>query len=364
MKIAVHLARHRRLLALCGLSLLLHLLALAWVGPRLVYEQPDAAGGAIALRLAGAPQSPPQSLPQPQAARPAAPRTTPPLSTLATPTAPASQPEGGAAARPSPALPPLQPLRPAPSADVPATAGAAADGAGPAPAAAGAALQGMPGRYLVRMPPSARLLYSVSRTRPGRAPASEGEAQIVWEAEDGRYQLRVEGVLGLLESEGGGDDAGIAPLQASEHQDDGSDRITRFDRARGRIAFDTGIPSAPLHLGSQDRASVLMQLAGIGLAQPEQMQDTIEIVVGGPDGAEVARFQVLGSEQLATGAGTLATVRLAELAGARRSKLELWLAPAHDWMPVQLRLTAPDGSSATQVLTRIETAPAPAAQAM
>lgn len=365
MKIAAHLARHRRLLALCGLSLLLHLLALAWVGPRLVFERPDAAGGAIALRLAGAPQSPPQSLPQPQAARPAAPRTTAPLPTLATPAAPASQPEGGA--QPSPALPPLRPLRPAPSADVPATAGAVADGAGPAPAAAGAALQGMPGRYLVRMPPSARLLYSVSRTRPGRAPASEGEAQIVWEAEDGRYQLRVEGVLGLLESEGGGDDAGIAPLQASEHQDDGSDRITRFDRARGRIAFESAGGSAPLHLGSQDRASVLMQLAGMGLAQPEQMQDTIEVVVGGPDGAEVARFQVLGSEQIATGAGALATVRLAELARsaeARRARLELWLAPAHNWMPVQLRVTEPDGSVATQVLTRIETAPAPPAQAM
>jgi hypothetical protein len=223
----------------------------------------------------------------------------------------------------------------------------------------------MPGRYLVRMPPSARLLYSVSRTRPGRPPASEGEAQVVWEAEDGRYQLRVEGVLGLLESEGGGDDAGIAPLQASEHQDDGSDHITRFDRARGRIAFDTG--SAPLYLGSQDRASVLMQLAGIGLAQPEQMQDVVEVVIGGPDGAEVARFQVLGSEQLATGAGTLDTVRLAELAqsaGARRARLELWLAPAHHWMPVQLRVTAPDGTVANQVLTRIETAPAGAMQAM
>lgn len=355
MKIAAHLARHRRLLALCGLSLLLHLLALAWIGPRLVVAQRDAAGGTIALRLADA--APPVPAQPQTAAAPAL----PPVP--ATRRAPAAPPEG-AAPPPSPALPPLRPLLPAPSA--PPAAGMPASASASASAApAGAAPQGMPGRYLVRMPPSARLLYSVSRTRPGRPPASEGEAQIVWEAEDGRYQLRVEGVLGLLESEGGGDDAGIAPLLASEHQDDGSDRIVRFDRANGRIAFEDAT-SAPLHQGSQDRASVLVQLAGIGLAQPEQMQDTIEIVVGAPDGAGVARFQVLGSEQLATGAGTLATVRLAELAqpaGARRARLELWLAPAHDWMPVQLRVTAPDGSVATQVLTRIETAPAPA-QAM
>ncbi|MFC3458272.1 DUF3108 domain-containing protein [Massilia haematophila] len=348
MKIAVHLARHRRLLALCGLSLLLHLLALAWIGPRLDVDQRDAAGGAITLRLADV--APPR---QPQAAQPAPPHT---------PSAPASQP-ATAAARPSlpaPALPPLRPLLPAPSA--PSASPSADAPAAPPPAAAGDAPQGMPGRYLVRTPPAARLLYSVSRTRPGRPPTNEGEgeAQIVWEADAGRYQLRVEGVLGLLESEGGGDDAGIAPLQASEHQDDGSDRITRFDRANGRIVFASNGGSAPLHLGSQDRASVLMQLAGIGLAQPEQMQDTIEIVVGAPDGAEVVRFQVLGREQLATGAGTLSTVRLAELdqsAGARRSRLELWLAPGHDWMPVQLRVTAPDGSVATQVVTRIETAP-------
>ncbi|XYJ12460.1 hypothetical protein ACSUZJ_10870 [Telluria sp. B2] len=345
MKIAVHLARHRRLLALGGLSLLLHLLVLAWIAPRLDAAAYDAAGTPIALRLQRV--APPADVAPEPAVQPALPSPPPrPASQVAPPT--------------STALPPLQPLLPAPSGS-PSAAVSEATADDPAP---GAAPLQMPGRYLVRMPPSARLRYSMSRALPGRPPSDEGEAQLVWEAEGGHYQLRVEGVLGLLESEGGGDDAGIAPSLASEHQQDGSDRITRFDRAAGRIEFEAGAGSAPLHLGSQDRASVLMQLAGMGLAQPEQMQDVIEIVVGGPGGAQVARFRVLGREELATGAGRLATVRLAELAGPRMPRLELWLAPGYNWMPVQLRVTEPDGTVANQVLSQAETAPAPPAQAM
>lgn len=348
MKIAVHLARHARLLALCGLSLLLHLLALAWFAPRLDLADQGPPGTPLALRLETAPRpaaAPPPAVPKAGAA-----------------------PERRLAAAPSASLPPMTPLLPAPSssgqpaaAPVPAEAAPAAGAPG---TPAGALPRQMPGRYLVRTPPSARLSYALQRADPGRAFADEGEAQIVWEAEGGRYQLRVEGVLGLLESEGGSDDAGIAPLQASAHQADGSDRITRFDRAGGRIDFASSGQSAPLRLGSQDRASLLMQLAGIGLAQPEQMQDVIEIMVAGPAGAEVARFQVLGRETLATGAGALATVRLAELAAPGRPRLELWLAPEHHWMPAQLRLTDADGSVATQVLTRVETAAAGTAQAM
>lgn len=350
MKIAVHLARHRRLLALGGLSLLLHLLALAWIAPRLDTSAHDAAGTPIALRLRQV--APPADLAPQPAVRPSLPPSV------------AGRPDSPAAPAPSPIRPPpqppLQPLLPAPSA--PVSTGAPDTAAGAAPP--GAAPMQMPGRYLVRMPPSARLSYSMSRSLRGHPSSNEGEVQLVWETEGGHYQLRVEGVLGLLESEGGGDDAGIAPSLASEHQEDGSDRVTRFDRTSGRIEFDSGAGSAPLHLGSQDRASVLMQLAGMGLAQPEQMQDVIEIVVGGPAGAQVARFRVLGREELATGAGKLATVRLAELAGPRTRRLELWLAPEHNWMPVQLRVTEPDGTVANQVLTHIETTPAPSAQAM
>ena len=355
-KIAVHLARHRRLLALGGLSLLLHLLALAWIGGRFEADARQAPGVAIALRLE-------------RSAAPAQPAAQETGGAPASSTAPAVAPiptarDGAAIADTTSALPPLQALAPAAAQDPqPPQPGALPE---PAPPALGdprgAAVQQMPGRYQVRMPPSARLRYAVTRSRPGRAPQAGGEAQLVWESGGGRYQLRLEGVLGLLESEGGGDDTGIAPTQASEHQEDGSDRITRFDRGAGHIVSETG--SAPLYLGSQDRASLLMQLAGMGIAAPEQMQGVIEVMVGGPDGTRAARFEVLGREPLATGAGSLQTLRLAERSEPGRRRLEIWLAPDRNWLPVQLRVTEPDGSVANQVLTGIETEPAASATIM
>jgi hypothetical protein len=217
----------------------------------------------------------------------------------------------------------------------------------------------MPGRYRVRPPPSARLEYAVTRTAPGQGALSGEAAQLVWESTDGGYRLRLEGVLGLLESEGGDDDAGIAPSRASEAAAAGGTQVTRFNREARRIERGPPAASLPLHPGSQDRASVLMQLAGIGLAEPDQVQDVIDIVVAGAGGARIARWQVEGNEELATPAGLLATVRLVQLAPAGEARVEVWLAPGQHWLPVQLRVTHPDGTLANQLVTAIETGAAP-----
>ena len=331
MKIAVHLARHRRLAAWVGLSLLLHLFALVLVDG-LWAPAPAAIGTPVALRLV---RERPDKV-APAAVPPAAPP-------------PARAPVRAAAE--AAAAPPSTPITPASSATAaPAT---------PPPAAAtpGIAPLQMPGRYRVRLPPSATLTYAVTRSAPGQ-PALAGEAaQLVWEETNGAYRLRVEGVLGLLESEGRGDDAGIAPDQASEAGAAGGTQLTRFNREARRIEHGPLAASEPLRLGSQDRASVLMQLAGIGLAEPDQVQDTIDIVVAEAAGVRVVRWQVMGNEQLDTPAGVLATVRLAQLAPAGEARVEVWLAPQRDWLPVQLRVTRPDGTVANQVVTGIETAP-------
>jgi hypothetical protein len=337
MKIAVHLARHRRLVALGGLSLLLHLLALAWIDA-LVAPPPPRIGAPIALRLVHKPAAA-QTTVAAQSAQPQA--------ALASPLAHAS-------GQARPALPPMRPLLPSPG---------AADPAAPAPAPASAApgiapLQ-MPGRYRVRPPPSARLSYAVTRTVPGRLPVAGEAAQLAWEYVGGAYRLRLDGVLGRLESEGGEDDAGIAPSHASEAGAGGGAGLTRFNREQGRIEHGALAASEPLNLGSQDRASVLMQLAGIGLAEPDQVQDTLEIVVAGAGGARIARWQVVGKEELATPAGVFAAVRLAQLAPAGEARVEVWLAPERSWLPVQLRVTQADGSVANQVLTQMETDAAP-----
>jgi hypothetical protein len=330
MKIAVHLARHRRLVAPGGLSLLLHVLVLALLDT-LIAPPPAQVGTPIALRLAQAP-----------AAANTLPSTAPAHPLGAAPSAPSTA-AAALPAQPRAQLPAMQPLLPAADTALPAPASGAAPGIAP--------LQ-MPGRYRVRLPPSATLGYAVTRTAPGRAPAAGEPAQLVWELQDGSYRLRLDGVLGQLASEGGEDDAGLAPAKAQEAGAAGGVQLTRFNRAQGRIEHGVNTSEA-LAQGSQDRASVLLQLAGIGMADPDQVQDTVDIVVAGSGGARIVRWQVLGRETLATPAGVLQAVRLAQLAPAGEPRVEAWLAPEHNWLPVQLRVTQPDGSVANQLVTRI-----------
>ncbi|MBD8530172.1 MULTISPECIES: DUF3108 domain-containing protein [unclassified Massilia] len=338
MNIAVHLARHRRLAAWVGLSLLLHLLALALIDTLVRSPAPPEIGTPLALRLAATHAAAPPADMQP------------------TPEAPASAPTAAPTEAPT-ELPPtpvaVHPRTPvedsAPEAPLPAPAGPA-----------GIAAMPMPGRYQVRPPPSARLSYAVTRSAPGQPGLARDSASLVWEKSGGAYRLRLDGVLGSLRSEGGEDDAGIAPSQASQELA-ASAQTTRFDREAQRI--EHGAASSPLQLGSQDRASVLLQLAGMGLADPDQLQDVVEIVVAGPGGARIARWQVVGKEALDTPAGALATVHLAQLAEPGEARIEVWLAPQRNWLPVQLRVTGVDGSVANQVVTGIETASVDAAPA-
>ncbi len=310
MKIAVLLTRHRRLLALCGLSACAHLLLLELFAQRAGAPSPaPPAGEALRLRLAYA--AAPAPAPAPVQAT--APRADPgPL-----PRADAADSARQAAPSPTPA-----------ATTAPSTTPAAPAASAP-PEAEGAPLVQMPGRYRVRMPEPVRLSYALTRQVPGTAPQAGGTATLDWRSDGERYALSVDGVLGALHSEGGSSDAGIAPRDAV------TDAV-----------------------GAQDRASVLMQLAGIGLAEPDQVrgqvQNEIRIVVGGTEGAAIARYQVMGEEQLQTALGAMAAWRLAQVVPAGQARIELWLAPEHGWLPVQIRLVQADGSSATQTLTRIE----------
>jgi hypothetical protein len=341
MKIAVLLSRHRRLLALCGLSACAHLLVLELVAQRAAApSSAPPAGEALRLRLSPAAPSAPAAAVAPLARTRAA---------QPTPAGDAHQP------------PPMPADAPAPSpASAPAEAASEA-----ASEAEGRPLLQMPSRYRVRMPDPVRLSYALSHQAPGAAPApasasapaSAGDATLDWRSDGEHYTLSVDGVLGRLSSEGGSSDAGIAPRIGKEERG-GATLATEFDADGRRILFRASGASVPDAVGAQDRASVLMQLAGIGLAEPDQIrgqvQNELRIVVAGADGAGIARYQVMGLEQVPTALGGVEAWRLAQVVPAGQDRLELWLAPDRGWLPVQIRLIHPDGSAATQTLTRIE----------
>lgn len=345
MNLAV-LSRHRRLLVLCACSAATHVALLELLAthlPEPASGTPAPSDAGLSVRLAPATTAAPAPAPAPTPAATtshvhrAAPRKPP------RPTAPpaTSYMPGTTAAQVAAATPPASPA-------TGATTGA--------PPEAGPPLLQMPGRYRVRLPAPVQLGYDVVRQDAGGAPSPAGAAHLDWRTDGDRYVLDMDGILGRLHSEGASGDAGVAPRRAREDTDTGP-LVTEFDADGHRVVFRATGAESPDNVGIQDRASLLMQLAGIGLAEPDQVRDTIDIVVAGARDLRIAHFRVLGQEDVATGVGTFAAWHLAEVAAPGVARLDVWLAPAQGWLPVRLR-TEDAGGSVTQTLSTLGAAPA------
>jgi len=321
MRLSVFHERHALLAILFLLSLALHLLVFAWFDPR---PAPRTVSAPLAVTLAGAS---PAAAPAPAPVLP--PTIAPPVrAPQATPETTPQPPHTPAAAQPAPPS--------GPEAGATASEMLPTQDSGPPQ---------RPSQYRTASHDSLRIDYRVSGT-------DADSAHLAWETDGSRYRLELDGIVGEMASEGGLDDAGIAPRRTRERLGTGQ-ATTLFDRERGQIVDGLTGRSAQLAPGSQDDASVLMQLSSMGQADPDQLRSRVAFWVGGLKGARMVYFESAGQERLDTGIGPLETVRLVRLADAGAPQLEVWLAPANAWLPVQLRLTEPDGAVRTQTVTAI-----------
>jgi hypothetical protein len=359
---------------------LLHLVVFRWFSAQigLAHDEPARAEPPMLAQLIEAAPAP---APVPVA---------PPDPKLSLPPLPALHPEPVAVA---------DPPAPAPSAAPPAEAQAPAGDAGAqaagqasaAPAtgnvqsggaAAGAALAANAGprveaqpaapakpapelrHYKVDLPPSADITLDVARVDANGTHWS-GEELLSWRISPSGYRIRVEAGISVVfarvnlltvTSEGTVGDEGFVPTLMTEKRRGRSMTATHFNRDAGTLTFSSSQASYPLAPGTQDKASVPLQLSAIARGDPKQLSGNIDIFVGEDRDASVFSFVVAGPEQIDTPLGRIKAWHLVRppKPGSYSSRLDLWLAPDYGWVPVRIRNVEASGAVTTQTARSIE----------
>jgi len=219
---------------------------------------------------------------------------------------------------------------------------------------------------LTMPPPSANYLLDVVRTEPNVANPYYGSGEIQWSHDDKSYTLRLEVGVDILftrirlygvDSVGTIAETGVKPKMMTESRRGRSATATHFNYDVNTISFSASTAVVPMTEGAQDRATVLMQLASIGNADPGQFQNGREITIQVAEDKEASPFQfiVLGRETIDTRLGHLDTWHIVRppRPGFYSSRLDIWVAPDLNWLPVQLRNTESNGAITTQTIRKI-----------
>lgn len=204
----------------------------------------------------------------------------------------------------------------------------------------------------VAIPGPMRLQYKVEMHRRGLT--LDGHGELHWRHDGQTYDARLELSAPLVRSRsqhsaGRITAEGLAPLRFADKGR--SEEATHFDREQGKLSFSSNRPDAPLLPGAQDRLSVLLQLAALVAGAPANFPPATSITIqtAGTRDAEPWVFVVEGPEQLQLPGGKVPALKLTR--SPRKDydlKVELWLAPGMDYVPVRLRLTQPNGDSVDQ----------------
>lgn len=196
--------------------------------------------------------------------------------------------------------------------------------------------------YRTKLPPAMTLGYELTYGR------WTGNGELVWRPQGTSYEARLEArVVGMkiitLASQGGIDNAGIAPVRYTDQRRGRGEQAANFQRKAGKITFSGNPAEFPLLQGSQDRLSWMLQLAAIALAEPKRVATGSRVVlhvVGARGDSDVWAFQVTGTEEVSTPDGAVQTVKLLrEPRKPHDTRVEVWLAPSLHYLPVRAKQT-------------------------
>jgi len=156
---------------------------------------------------------------------------------------------------------------------------------------------------------------------------------------------------------------GFVPERFGDQNRSKPEQAAHFDRTRQppAVRFSANAPDAELLPGTQDRLSVLLQLAALleGRARqtppkPVVAGDLFRIHTAGTDGAEWWTFKVLEQTTVNLPAGATEALHLRrDPTHAYDNQVELWMAPAMHHLPVRIWWQQANGDVVDQRLTAL-----------
>ncbi|MEI7515905.1 MAG: DUF3108 domain-containing protein [Betaproteobacteria bacterium] len=212
--------------------------------------------------------------------------------------------------------------------------------------------------YDYAVPGSTRLKYDVSGLVKGFKYYVSGE--LLWLQDGKTYDARLEISHFLLgsrvqTSKGALTSQGLEPLRFGDKVR--SEVAAHFQRAKGLVTFSANSPDVPLLPWAQDQLSVFVQLAAMWGGNASRfvpgMQLPFQAV--GPRSAENWVFVVGESERLKVDGRELSSIKLLrERSLDYDVRVELWLAPALDYLPARIRLTQSNGDEVDMLWRKTE----------
>jgi hypothetical protein len=136
-----------------------------------------------------------------------------------------------------------------------------------------------------------------------------------------------------------------------------SERAAHFEADKGKISFSANTPDAPWLRGAQDRLSVFLQLGSLLAGDPVSypVGSKVSLYTAGPRDADTWIFTVEAEEILSLPAGEVAAIKLTRKPQRDYDQtVEIWFAPAMDYLPVRSRITQQNGDFIDQKLRATE----------
>ena len=207
------------------------------------------------------------------------------------------------------------------------------------------------------LPASAQLDYKMTGSVKGLPYYAKGE--LAWQNAGSSYDVRMT-VSALfigsrtMTSTGHLNAKGLLPTRFSDKSR--SELAAHFEPDKGQISFSSNTPAISWNQGVQDRVSVFMQLGGMLAGNPAgfPVGSSISMITVGPRDADNWTFLVEREEKLSLPFGDVATLKLSRQ--PRRDydqKVEVWYAPALDYLPVRNKITQASGDFVDQQLSAL-----------